>query len=80
MQGGSDHDGRTAEQFLRYANGKQEHYEGGFQDKDVHPNIGIELGNNAKQIKTQYSQISHVESGFKKLKGNQVEILKELRN
>ena len=39
----------------------------------------IELGNgdrsimeNMKQIKTQYSQISGVETGFKKLKGNQV--------
>lgn len=33
-----------------------------------------------KNIKTEQSQVSGIETGFKKLKGNKVEILKELRN
>jgi hypothetical protein len=33
-----------------------------------------------KNIKSEQSQMSNMDAGFKKLKGNQVEILNELRS
>lgn len=40
------------------------------------PRDGIDIAAHTRQIKTEYSQVSHYESGFQKSKTNQAEMLK----
>ena len=47
----------------------------------MHPNDKRyqDNGEEHKNYNTEYSQVSAIETGFKKLKSNQIEILKELK-
>lgn len=66
---GSDHQANVRKQFSKYASGGRDQYDVS-QEKEKNENKFEMPG--IKNIKTEQSQVSGIETGFKKLKGNQV--------
>lgn len=68
----SSHEGHqhAFEKYVDQANKENSLFNGDKFSKIINHDT-VDLGGNARQIKTEYSQVSHVETGFQKNKSNQ---------